>query len=45
MWRRMTRVRGWYFTRGVFACLLLLTTPTVKAEDGYRLWLRYDQLA
>jgi alpha-glucuronidase len=44
MWRRMRRERDWYFTRGVFACLLLLTTPTVKAEDGYRLWLRYDQL-
>jgi alpha-glucuronidase len=44
MWRRMRRVRDWYFTCGVFACLLLFTTPTVKAEDGYRLWLRYDQL-
>ncbi len=27
----------------VFACMLLLTA-TVKADDGYRLWLRYDQL-
>jgi alpha-glucuronidase len=25
----------------VFACVLFLT-PSVKADDGYRLWLRYD---
>jgi alpha-glucuronidase len=44
MWQRITRVRVLVLTLPFFACLLLLAATTVKAEDGYRLWLRYDQL-
>ena len=33
------------FASFVFLCgCLLLFAPAVKADDGYRLWLRYDQL-
>ena len=28
----------------LFLCLLCLFVAKVKADDGYRLWLRYDQL-
>lgn len=38
-----------FFVRTVCSCALLgcvlLSSPSVKADDGYRLWLRYDQIS
>src|SRR5689334_20886742 len=41
---RQTRVRRTIRVFTLLSCLLLLTATTANADDGYRLWLRYERL-